>query len=80
MHFLLQHHCLAHGEGVEFRGSVEGQLDVAGDCQRGGGAAQDLKQMPIREQIRHKVCVQGENCELRHAQQILASQTLEGLP
>lgn len=32
-----------------------------------------LKQMPIREQITHKVCMQGENCELRHAQQILAS-------
>lgn len=79
MHFLLQHRWSACGEGVESCDSVEGQLDVAGDRQRDGGAAQDLKQMPIREQIRHKVCVQGENCELRHAQQILASQTLEGL-
>lgn len=43
MHFLLQYHWSACGEGVESCDSVEGQLDVAGDRQRDGGAAQDLK-------------------------------------
>lgn len=43
MHFLLQYHWSACGEGVESCDSVEGQLDVAGDRQRDGGATQDLK-------------------------------------